>query len=435
MRFVADLHIHSKYSRACSKNLTIPELDRWADDKGILVMGTGDFTHPEWVKHLKEVLEPAEEGLFRVRKEHQLLTRKGTRAQTRFMLTVEVSSIYSRASKTRRVHTLIFVPSFETVEKINEAFLKRGAKLSSDGRPIVGIDAAEIADFVWQIDSGAVIVPAHIWTPWFSVFGSKSGFNSLEECFGSLAKHIFAVETGLSSDPAMNWRLSSLDNYALLSNSDSHSLERIGREASIFNTELSYGGIMAALKKNTPDVFEATIEFFPEEGKYHVDGHRKCDFSCSPDETRRLHGICPKCKKPLVVGVLNRIDKLADRVVDGITTTPYEQVVARKWKNKVPYINLVTLDSILGEVFDVGVKSKKVRQVYDVLIKSFNSELDLLIKTPLSDITTVAGPDVAEGVRRIRAGEFLITPGYDGEFGVVRIFTSQEKKEKKQVLF
>ncbi len=438
MVFIADLHIHSKYSRACSKNLTIPELDRWADDKGILVMGTGDFTHPEWLKHLKETLGPAETGLFKVKDQHKLLTRKGTKAETRFLLTVEISSIYSRAGKLRRIHNLIFAPDFQFVEKFNAALEKRGAKLGSDGRPIVGIDSAEIAKMVFDASSDAAVVPAHIWTPWFSVFGSKSGFNSLEECFGDYAKYIFAAETGLSSDPLMNWRWSALDKIALISNSDSHSLERIGREANIFDTDLSYEGIMSALRKNDPrgdlrsgsasrSAFVATIEYFPEEGKYHLDGHRKCEFSCEAKETRKLHGLCPKCKKPLIVGVLNRVDKLADREEIKPEKIKFGEVMANKWQARVPYINLVTLDSIIGEALDLGVKSKAVKKEYDALIKAFKSELNLLIDTPLSEISKLARPEIAEGIKRMRSGQLTIAPGYDGEYGIVKIFSDKEK--------
>ena len=408
--------------------MTIPNLDAWADDKGILVMGTGDFTHPQWLEHLKEILEPAEPGLFRVKKTRQVKTIKGTIAQTRFLLTVEISSIYSRAGKTRRVHSLIFAPDFITVEKINTALAKAGAKLTSDGRPIVGIDAAIIAKIAFTANPETVVVPAHIWTPWFSLFGSMSGFNSIEECYGELSKHIFAMETGLSSDPLMNWRLSQLDRIALISNSDSHSLERIGREANIFDTELSYPGIVAALKQNDPKRFVATLEYFPEEGKYHYDGHRKCSVSWDPKETRKNRGICTSCKKPVVVGVMNRVDKLADR--DEIVSDKIKigEVMANHWNGRVPYINLVTLDSIIGEALDVGVKSKAVKKEYDALIKAFGSELHLLMNVALSEIKKVASGDITEGIRRMRAGELSITPGYDGEYGIVKIFSSKEKK-------
>lgn len=428
MRFIGDFHIHSKYSRAVSKQMTIPMLDRWADDKGILVMGTGDFTHPLWIKHLKETLEPAESGLFRVKKQYQEKTIKGTIGQTRFILSVEISSIYSRDGRTRRVHNIILAPDFKTIESINAALLKAGAKLSSDGRPIVGLDAREVAKIAFTANPEAVVIPAHIWTPWFALFGSMSGFNTIEECFGEYGKQIFAMETGLSSDPAMNWRLSMLDHIALISNSDSHSLERIGREANIFDTELSYQGIISALKQNDPKTFVATIEYYPEEGKYHYDGHRACGISWTPDETKKHRGICSSCGRPVVVGVMNRVDRLADRDEVKPEQKPFEQVIANHHQKRVPYINLVTLDSIIGEAFDVGVKSKAVWCEYEKLIKAFKTELDILMKIPLTEFAAVATPEVVEGLKRMRLGQLSITPGYDGEYGVVKIFNSKEKK-------
>ncbi len=428
MRFIGDFHIHSKYSRAVSKQMTIPMLDRWADDKGILVMGTGDFTHPLWIKHLKETLEPAEPGLFRVKKRYQEKTIKGTFGQTRFVLTVEISSIYRKDGQTRRVHNIILAPDIKTIETINAALLKAGAKLSSDGRPIVGLDAREVAKIAFVSNPEAVVIPAHIWTPWFALFGSMSGFNTIEECFGEYSNQIFAMETGLSSDPAMNWRLSMLDRIALISNSDSHSLERIGREANIFDTELSYAGIINALKKNDPKSFVATIEYYPEEGKYHYDGHRACGISWTPDETKKHRGICSACGKPVVVGVMNRVDRLADRDEIRPVQKPFEQVIANHHQNRVPYINLVTLDSIIGEAFDVGVKSKSVWREYEKLIKAFTTEIDILMKVPLKDFAAVATPGVVEGLKRMRLGQLSITPGYDGEYGVVKIFSPKEKK-------
>ncbi|NCN95083.1 DNA helicase UvrD, partial [Candidatus Wolfebacteria bacterium] len=307
--------------------MDLEELDRWADDKGISVMATGDFTHPQWFNELKEKLESAEPGLFKLKKQYKRSTIKGTLADTRFILTAEVSSIYSRESpssgikRVYRVHNLLFAPDFETVEKINVQLGWIG-NLKSDGRPILGLDCRELAKIVFNASPLAVIIPAHAWTPWFSIFGSMSGFDSIEECFGEYAKNIFAIETGLSSDPAMNWRLSKLDNVALISNSDSHSAPRIGREANIFDTELSYNGIIEAIKSGAPNqrksvanqrksAFVATIEFFPEEGRYHFDGHRVCGIVFSPEETKKHNGICPKCGKKLTIGTMSRIDKLA----------------------------------------------------------------------------------------------------------------------------
>ena len=325
------------------------ELDRWADDKGILVMGTGDFTHPQWLKEIKEKLEPAESGLFKLKPQYKKRTIKGTLAETRFLLSVEISGIYSKNKKVHRIHNIIFAPDIEIAEKINTQLSWIG-NLASDGRPILGLDAEELAKIVINTNSEAAVVPSHIWTPWFSLFGSMSGFDSIEECFGNYSKYIFALETGLSSDPAMNWRLSKLDNVALISNSDSHSFQRIGREANIFDTELSYKGIIEAIKSGIPNMrtsdvpniddknfrtsdvqklnqsaFVATIEFFPEEGKYHFDGHRVCDIVLSSEETKKHNGVCPKCGKKLTIGVMNRVEQLADRKIEARSKGNYHK--------------------------------------------------------------------------------------------------------------
>jgi uncharacterized protein (TIGR00375 family) len=430
MRIVADLHIHSRYSRAVSREMTPENLDIWADDKGIAVMGTGDFTHPLWIKELEEKLEPAEPGLFRIKKEFQKRTIKGTVPETRFMLTVEIAGIYSRGGKTRRVHNLIFAPSFAAARKINKD-LGRVGNLKADGRPILGLDSEHLIKIVLEADDGSVVVPAHAWTPWFSVFGSMSGFNSLEECFGDYSKHIFAIETGLSSDPLMNRRVRMLDNIALISNSDSHSLERIGREANLFECELSYDGIIEAIKSGIPHLnlppqggeegvrpkFLETIEFFPEEGKYHFDGHRLCGVVWEPAETKKHKGICTGCGAPVTVGVLSRVEELADRAP------------AEAKKIMVPYKNLVTLDTIIGEALDVGPKSKSVKKQYDKLIREFGSELRVLTEAQIPKIAATASAEVAEGVARMREGKLNIRPGYDGEYGQVRIFGAGEREK------
>ncbi len=273
MLFTADLHIHSKYARAVSPRMVLAELDRWAQDKGILVMGTGDFTHHAWMRELEAQLEEAEPGLYKLKKEYRLPTISGKIPKTRFLLSVEIACIYSRGGRVRKIHHLVFVPSLKRAKEFNAILSKRG-NLAADGRPIIGMDSRELADIVYHVDPQNVIIPAHAWTPWFGIFGSKSGFDSLEECFGPFTQTIFAIETGLSSDPAMNWRLSILDKIALISNSDSHSPERIGREVNIFDTDLSYQGIMEAIKSNHPGKFKKTVEFYPEEGMYHIDGHR-----------------------------------------------------------------------------------------------------------------------------------------------------------------
>ena len=415
MRIVADLHIHSPYARAVSKEMTLENLDKWAKIKGITVMGTGDFTHPLWIKAIKEKLVPAESGLYQL---------KHAGHGARFMLTVEISSIYSKGGRARRIHNLIFAPSIETAEKINAQLSWRG-NLKSDGRPILGLDSKELAKIVFNVDPKAVIVPAHAWTPWFSIFGSMSGFDSIEECFDEFAPHIFAIETGLSSDPAMNWRLSKLDNIALISNSDSHSLQKIGREANVFDAELSYDGIIGAIKSRDPKKFLFTVEFFPEEGKYHYDGHRLCKYSSDPLKTKDHNDICPVCKKRMTIGVLNRVRQLADRAE------------GERPAGAIPFKNLIPLDEIVGEALELGVSSKKVKDEYMKLVKTFGSEFAILIDAPDSSIQGITPPEIAEGILRVRAGRVSIDPGFDGEYGKIKIFEDGERQEaaKQTVLF
>ncbi|MEK7548955.1 MAG: endonuclease Q family protein [Patescibacteria group bacterium] len=424
MKFIADLHIHAKYSRATSPNMVLEELDRWADDKGILVMGTGDFTHPQWFKEIKKKLEPAESGLFKLKKEYKKPTLKGNFSDTRFILSVEISSIFSRKDsstktgrKTYRIHNIIFAPDIKTVENINTQLGLIG-NLKSDGRPILGLDSEKLAGIIFNINPEAAIIPAHAWTPWFSIFGSMSGFDSIEECFGQYAKNIFAIETGLSSDPAMNWQLSKLDNISFISNSDSHSLQKIGREANVFDTELSYQGIMKAIKSRNPKKFVATIEFFPEEGKYHYDGHRNCQVIFPPKETKKHKGICPKCGKPLTIGVMNRVEKLADQYNLKIKI----QGNYHQYDNRVPYYNLITLQEIIAEAFGMGVGTKKVKAEYENLIKTFGNELKILLETNEKELKSSAAPLVAEGIKKVREGKVKIRPGYDGEYGKIEIF-------------
>jgi len=427
MKFVADLHIHSKYSRATSKQMNLEDLDSWADDKGILVMATGDFLHGKYLKEIKGKLEPAESGLFKLKKEYKKPTLRVTFSETRFILSVEISSIYSKGGKTRRIHNLVFMPSIESVEKLRNELIKLGCNLDSDGRPIIGLDSEKLAEVVFNVDKNAVIIPAHAWTPWFSIFGSMSGFDSIEECFGKYADKIFAIETGLSSDPVMNWKISGLDKVALISNSDSHSLPKIGREANIFDTELSYKGIMDAIKSGAPierekrkgksEKFVATIEFFPEEGKYHYDGHSNCKIVFSPKESKKHKNICPVCGKSLIIGVMNRVEKLSDRKVSVKGKGNYHTL-----ENRVPYYNLVQLDEIISEAIGVGSASKKVKKEYENLIKTFGSELKILMDVSIEKIKSSANEKIAEGVKRVRAGNLKISPGYDGEYGTVEIF-------------
>ncbi len=401
--------------------MNLEELDRWADDKGILVIGTGDFTHPIWFSEIKEKLEPAESGLFKLKKECKKPTLKGTLANTRFILTAEISGIYKRAGKTRRIHNLIFAPDIRTVENIN-ARLSLIGNLKSDGRPILGLDSEKLAEIVFNVNPEAVIIPAHVWTPWFSVFGSMSGFDSLEECFGKYANKIFAIETGLSSDPAMNWRLSKLDNIALISNSDSHSLRKIGREANIFDAKLSYKGIIEAIKSGFPK-FVSTIEFFPEEGKYHYDGHRNCGVVLSPEETKKYNNICPKCGKFLTIGVMNRVEKLANRKNLKIE----HKFNFHKYGNFTPYYNLIPLSEIIAEAYGVGENSKKVKIAYEKMIKTFGNELKILLEVDENELKSAADEKVVEGIEIVRRGKVKIRPGYDGEYGEINIFNDNPR--------
>jgi uncharacterized protein (TIGR00375 family) len=399
MKFIADLHIHSKYSRATSKEMNLESLDKWAKIKGIKVMSTGDFTHPAWFQEIKEKLEPAELGLYKL---------KNSKTDTRFLLSVEISSIYLQGGKTRRIHNLIYTPSMEIAEKINTALGLRG-NIKSDGRPILGLSSIELAELVFGISEEVVIIPAHAWTPWFSVFGSMSGFDTIEECFGEYASRIFAIETGLSSDPAMNWRLSKLDKISLISNSDAHSVEKIGREANVFDTELSFNGIFEAIKSRDPNKFLYTIEFFPEEGKYHYDGHRACNVVMSPEETKKNNKICPQCKKPLTVGVMYRVNELADRPNNFID------------KNRVPFKKVVPLSEIISEVLGVSKVSKKIKVEYERLIEIFGTELAILIDVFIEEIKNKGSEKLAEAIDKMRKGDINIQPGYDGEYGKVSI--------------
>jgi len=404
MKFTADFHIHSKYSRATSPLMDLENLDRWAKIKGITVLGTGDFTHPKWFESIKEKLSPAERGFLKLR---------GADSETRFILTSEISCIYSKGGKVRKVHIVVLAPSIEAVEKINTKLGQIG-NLKADGRPILGLDAKELAKIVLNADENCLVIPAHAWTPWFAIFGSKSGFDSIEECFEDYSKYIYAIETGLSSDPAMNWRLSQLDKVALVSNSDAHSLGKIGREANVFDAELSYNGIAEALKTNDKSKFLYTIEFFPEEGKYHYDGHRLCSLSLKPQQSKKYNNICPKCGKPLVIGVLNRVEELADRP-EGFLP-----------ENAVPFKSLIPLNEIIAESIGVSVLSKEVLKHYNNLIKNLGNEFKILLESTKKEIEEKSLLEIAEGVIRMREGKVSIEPGYDGVYGKIKIFSEKD---------
>jgi uncharacterized protein (TIGR00375 family) len=418
MEFVADLHIHSYLSRATAKNLNLEYLNAWAQLKGITVLATGDFTHPQWFSEICEKLEPKEEGLFGLKPafaaETAPLVPPTCQGPVRFTLCVEISSIYKKDGKTRKVHNLVFVPTLEAAERFAQR-LKRIGNIASDGRPILGLDSRTLLEIVLETSENAFLIPAHIWTPWFSVLGSKSGFDSIEECFEDLTGHIFALETGLSADPAMNWRLSSLDRFTLVSNSDAHSPANLGREANLFDTELSYLAIRDALKTGDPKHFLGTLEYFAEEGKYHFDGHRKCNQRLSPLETLRNKGLCPVCGKPVTVGVMYRVQELADRAPGA------------KPKGAHPYTSLLPLADVLSEVLQVGPKSKKVTTAYATLVERLGPEFQILQKTSIDTLERHGPPLLSEAIRRMRDNEFTIAPGYDGEFGTVSLFTEDER--------
>ncbi len=411
MAFYADLHLHSKYSRATSKNLTLEELAIWAQKKGVSVIATGDFTHPAWFAEIKEKLVPEGNGLFRLRDdiaEHILDSGR----IVRFMLSVEISTIYKKWDKTRKIHHLVFMPDLKAAEKFRVKLSSLG-NIASDGRPIIGLDSRSLLEITLESGQEAHLIPAHIWTPWFSVLGSKSGFDSIEDCYEDLSPYIFALETGLSSDPEMNWRVSSLDKYRLVSNSDAHSPSKMAREATIFDSDIDYFSIFNALK--TGNGYVGTVEFFPEEGKYFEDGHRKCNIHLTPAETKKHNGICPVCNKPLTIGVLNRINELADKEAGA----PPPLTAGKS------YI-LIPLQEILSEVMQVGVSSKAVSNMYEKLIKDLGAELSILQDIPIAEISKAVSPILGEGISRLRKGKVIRTAGFDGEYGTIKLFESRE---------
>jgi DNA helicase II / ATP-dependent DNA helicase PcrA len=413
--FYADLHIHSKFSRACSRDCDLEHLALVGRRKGISVIGTGDFTHPRWFEELSSTLVPAEPGLYRLRPDIERSVEArlpaSCRGPVRFMLSVEISTIYRRAERTRKVHHLLYMPDLASAARCTAA-LERIGNLASDGRPILGLDSRDLLEITLESGEGAYLVPAHVWTPWFAVLGSKSGFDRVEDCYDDLAGHIFALETGLSADPAMCWRVSGLDRYRLVSNSDAHSPPALGREATVLDTDLDYWAIRRALE--TGQGFEGTLEFFPEEGKYHVDGHRKCGVRMDPSETRRHGGLCPACGKPPTVGVLHRIEALADRPSG--TRPP----------GAAGFRNILQLPELVGEALGVGPRSKAVTAVVTGMVDRLGPELEILERIPVEEIAKLAPPLVAEAITRVRRGDVVWDPGYDGEYGTIQIFTPEE---------
>jgi len=441
MQQILDLHIHSKYSRSCSPELTLENIEAACRVKGVDIIATGDFTFPAWFYDIKNKLVETKTGSGL----YKLKSAKDDRIK--FILSAEVALIYKDGGKARRIHLVIHAPNIEAAEELNN-FLDKKYNIRSDGRPILGMSAPILMKLCLEIDKRFLIYPAHIWTPWFAVFGSKSGFDKMEDCFHEYTKNIYAVETGLSSDPEMNWRLSALDSLTILSNSDAHSLPNIAREANVFEMkDITYDEIYEIIKNKkiySGDVIHSfnksedtnsknknnhgknigvkfTIEFYPEEGMYHYDGHRLCNISFTPEQTKKQKNICPVCKKPLVIGVMNRVDELADRVL------------GFKPADAAPFKKLVELDKIIAESLDIKSRhSKKVQLIYNDLIKLGANELNILLNISLKNLETIADPAIVEGIKRVREGNLIISPGFDGQYGAIKIFNEREKKKNKQ---
>ena len=406
MQFIADLHIHSHFSRATSHDMLIPRITESAKLKGITLLGTGDFTHPKWLEMLKKDLKPTGNGFF-------------TYKDIYFVLATEVNNIYTKNAKLRRIHNIIFSPDFSDVEKINK-FLTKYGNLASDGRPMLSLDSYKMLAEIKELSPKSFLVPSHIWTPWFSLYGSNSGFDSIKDCFGDLTKEIVALETGLSSDPAMNWRLSELDSFSLVSNSDAHSPSRLGREANVFDCKLSFNEIRDVLKTKDKKRFLYTIEFFPEEGKYHYDGHRNCKVRLSPKQSLLNNDLCPVCGRRLTIGVLHRVESLADRKEGFIP------------ENAIPYKNLVPLEEIIANALGVGRDTVAVQTKYESLVKNLGGEFNVLLSASVEDIKQYTDERIALGIDKMRRGEVTVLPGYDGVFGTIKIFSDEEKETAVQ---
>ena len=445
MKIIADLQLHSKYSRAVSQDMVLPKMSAAAKVKGIDLLATGDWMHPLWMSEVKAGLTEWSQGIY---------AAKENPDGAKFLLSAEISSIFSIAGKTYRVHTLVFSPSIDTCLKINEALRRRGANLSSDGRPIVGLSCQAIADIVFTIDNRCLVIPAHAWTPWFSVYGSKGGFDSLTDAFGPFTDQIYAIETGLSSDPAMNWRIKELENRAVVSFSDAHSPPKLGREATVFapkttnydlrTTNYSYSDIYWAIaerflgKNNGNLKISYTIEFYPEEGKYHWDGHRACGVVHSPQDTRDRGVTCPVCGRPLTVGVEYRVDELADKQLKDLqpVTKPNTKGLVGYFHptdtTRPPYVKLVPLLEILAEVYESSVASKKIKEAYSGLTQALGSEFAALLDATESELHAAGGVRVAEAVMRVRRGDIVVDPGYDGVFGTVKIWGEKKQETTQQ---
>ncbi len=417
MQQIIDLHIHSKYARATSKYFELAEIAKWSAIKGVDIVACGDFTHPAWFKELKNnLLELNDSGLYALR---------DSQTKVKFILATEIACIYRQNEQTRRVHLCILMPSLEAVEKFNQVLTEHGAKLASDGRPILGMSAKKVLELMLQVDERAMMIPAHIWTPWFAVFGSKSGFDSLAECFEDLTPHIRAVETGLSSDPVMNWQLSQLDNITLVSNSDAHSGPNIGREANVLDlAEITYDEIVNILKNKQSasgkNKFLYTIEFFPENGMYHFDGHRACGFSCAPVESKKMQNICPKCHKTMTIGVASRVESLADIKVADIDLARH-----------IPYKSIMPLPDLIANYFGTTSSSKKVQNIFFDIIQKSGNEFRVLLDLDLSELEKLMPENLAQGIIKMRENKVTLIPGFDGQYGRVEIFSDKEQESAK----
>ena len=422
MAYVADLHIHSRYSRACSQQLNVPNLVNWAKLKGIDVLGTGDFLHPLWFAELKSQLKEDGSGFITYPKDPSI----------KFALTVEIASIYTHKGRGRRVHNLVFMPDFQSAEKFQKELLSKRANLGSDGRPIVGLSSKDLLSLALQVSDKAIFIPAHVWTPWFGVFGSESGYDSLEECFEDLTQYVYGIETGLSSDPAMNWRIKELDKRAILSFSDSHSLPNLGRESTVFAGKLEEGymGMFEDIKTQN---IAGTLEFYPEEGKYHYTGHRNCNVKYSPEDTKAKGTICPVCKRGLTVGVMERVEAIAERSNEELGTRNEGGVIKSNKFNRPGYRMLVPLLTVLAETLGTAPTTQKVQNEYRKLTEALGSEMKILTKVLIDDIAKISGSRVAEAVDKDRRGDLVIDPGYDGVYGVVKIWKEGEEEKEERL--
>ena len=438
MHVIADLQLHSKYARAVSPEMVIPKIWEWAKRKGIGLIATGDWTHPLWMREIKTHLSETGNGFLKLKTASRPLGSEDDEGPL-FLLATEVSSIYSQGGKVRRVHTLIWSPAIASSDKINQELIKRGANLIADGRPIIGLSSIQVAELVLSIDPSCLIIPAHAWTPWFSLYGSQSGFDSIDECFGPYAQYIYAIETGLSSDPVMNWRIKELDSRSIVSFSDAHSGPKLGREATVFElNELSFSAIREAIMQKTNNKIAYTVEFYPEEGKYHYTGHRACGVKQTPDQTRAKGTTCPVCGKKLTVGVMHRVEELAGRSEEELKIVKKELpglqmqgMFSEAFPSRPPFVSMVPLTEILAEVLKAPVTGQNVKNEYKKITDTFANEFKILLELSLAEIARASSPRIAEAIGKVRSGNIVVDPGYDGVFGVVKIWSEEKKKEEE----